>query len=96
VAVDLANSGYAAAEIPVTVRTGSGSGPDSGATFVTRRVLVPARGRVTERFLILGKPTEVQANDGSVPETGASIHVMNLDEPAAAPASSSQSSPAPR
>jgi len=27
VAVDLANSGYAAAEIPVTVRTGSGSGP---------------------------------------------------------------------
>jgi hypothetical protein len=96
VAVDLANSGYAAAEIPVTVRTGSGSGPDSGATFVTRRVLVPARGRVTERFLILGKPTQVQANDGSVPETGASVHVMNLDEPAAAPASSSQSSPAPR
>jgi hypothetical protein len=100
VAVDLANAGYAAAEIPVTVRTGSdsgsGSGPDSGATSVTRRVLVPARGRVTERILILGKPTEVQANDGTVPETGASVHVTNLDEPAAAQPGSSQSNPAPQ
>jgi hypothetical protein len=96
VAVDLANAGYAGANIPITVRSGSASGPDSGATFLTRRVLVPARGKLTERFLILGKPTEVQANDGSVPETGASVHVSNLDEPAAVPASSSQSNSAPR
>jgi hypothetical protein len=92
VAVDLANAGYAAAEIPVTVRAGSGS----GATSITRRVLVPARGRMTERILILGKPTEVQANDGTVPETQASVHVTRLDEPATAPASSSQSNPAPQ
>jgi hypothetical protein len=58
--------------------------------------LVPARGRVTERILILGKPTEVQANDGTVPETGASVHVTNLDEPAAAQPGSSQSNPAPQ
>jgi hypothetical protein len=85
VAVDLANSGYAAAEIPLTVRSNSAS----GQTSVTRRVLVPARGKVTERILVQGKPTEVQANDGTVPETEASVHVMNLDEPA----SSSQIAP---
>ena len=51
---------------------------------------------MTERILILGKPTEVQANDGTVPETQASVHVTRLDEPATAPASSSQSNPAPQ
>jgi hypothetical protein len=85
VAVDLANSGYAAAEIPLTVRSMTASGP----TSVTRRVLVPARGRITERILIQGKPTSVQANDGTVPETEASVHVMNLNEPD----SSSQTTP---
>ncbi|MGC9157736.1 MAG: hypothetical protein ACP5FH_02005 [Terracidiphilus sp.] len=85
VAVDLANSGYAAAEIPLTVSSMTASGP----TSVTRRVLVPARGRITERILVQGKPISVQANDGSVPETGASVHVMNLNEPD----SSSQTAP---
>jgi hypothetical protein len=70
VTVDLANSGYAAAEIPVTVRN-----PD---TSVTQRVLVPARGKATQRILIQGRPTEVQANDGTVPETEASVHVRDL------------------
>jgi hypothetical protein len=70
VTVDLANSGYAAAEIPVTVRN-----PD---TSVTQRVLVPARGKATERILIQGRPTEVQANDGTVPETEASVHIRDL------------------
>jgi hypothetical protein len=70
VSVDLANAGYAAAEIPVTVRN-----PDNS---VTRRVVVPARGKVTLRLLIEGKPTEVQANDGTVPETQASIHIRSL------------------
>jgi hypothetical protein len=100
VAVDLANAGYAAAKIPVTVRTGSASGLvsgfDSGATSLTRRVLVPARGKVTERFLILGKPTEVQANDGTVPETQASVHITHLGDSAPTPSGSSQSSPAPQ
>jgi hypothetical protein len=84
VAVNLANNGYAAAEVPVTVRSGVGS----EARFVTHRVLVPARGKVTERILIQGKPTEVQANDGTVPETQASVHLMKLDEPAASQSNS--------
>jgi hypothetical protein len=77
VSVDLANSGYTAAEIPVTVRN-----PD---TSVTRRVVVPARGKATLRLLIEGKPTEVQANDGTVPETQASVHVRSLTAAATAP-----------
>jgi hypothetical protein len=39
---------------------------------------VPGRGKVVQRILIQGRPTEVQANDGSVPETGASVHVTKL------------------
>ncbi len=70
VTIDLANAGYAAAEIPVTVRNAD--------TEVTQRVLVPARGKATKRILIQGRPTDVQANDGTVPETEASVHVRHL------------------
>ena len=72
VAVNLSNSGYAAAEIPVTV-----SNPQ---TSVTQRVIVPARGKVTQRILMQGQPTQVQANDGTVPETEASVHIRTLDD----------------
>jgi hypothetical protein len=77
VAINLSNAGYAAAELPVTVRSASAS--------VTHRTRIPAHDKVTERILIQGKPTEVQANDGAVPETQASIHITNLDDPAANP-----------
>jgi len=70
VGVNLSNAGYAAAEIPVTVRTDE--------TSETKRVMVPGRGKVVQRILIQGRPAEVQANDGSVPETGASVHVTKL------------------
>jgi hypothetical protein len=80
VAVKIANEGYAAADVPVIVRPGSGS----EARSVTQRIHVPARDSVTARILILGKPTEVQVNDGSVPETQASIHVSHISEPAPA------------
>jgi len=43
-------------------------------------VLVPARGTVTPRLLVLGKPTDAQVNDGTVPETEASVHLTNLDQ----------------
>ena len=89
VAVAIANNGYASAEVPVTVRTGTGS----GATSVTQRILVPARGKAVQRILIQGKPTEVQVNDGTVPETQASVHVTTLDQPAGSSSSSSQSNP---
>jgi hypothetical protein len=82
VTVDLANSGYAAAEVPVTVRN-----PD---TSVTQRVLVPARGKATQRILIQGRPTEVQANDGTVPETEASVHIRHISDDSDSSTSSSQ------
>lgn len=77
VAVNVANAGFAAAEIPVTVRSDGAS--------VTQRVRVPARGKAVERILIQGKPTEVQVNDGTVPETQASVHLTKLDAPGSAP-----------
>jgi hypothetical protein len=80
VAVNLANSGYAVAEVPVTVR--------SDATSVTQRVRIPARGKTVQRILIQGKPTEVQVNDGTVPETQASVHITKLDSMGAAPSGS--------
>ena len=71
VAVNLSNSGYAAAEVPITVRSDSNT--------VTQRVFVPGHGKAVQRILISGKPTEVQLNDGTVPETEASVHVTHLD-----------------
>jgi hypothetical protein len=72
VAVNTANSGYAAAEVRVTVR--------SDATVVTQRVLIPARGKATLRIVIQSKPVEVQLNDGTVPETEATVHITKLDQ----------------
>ena len=71
VALDVANDGYADAEVPVAVR--------SGDTSVTERLLVPARSKVSHRILIQGLPTEVQVNDGTVPEVQASVHVQTLN-----------------
>ncbi len=77
VAVNLANTGYAAAEVPVTIR--------SLATSVTQRVRIPGRGKVAQRILIQGKPVEVQLNDGTVPESEASVHITKVDNGAGAP-----------
>jgi hypothetical protein len=71
VAVNISNAGYAAAEVPVSVRT--------DLTSVTQRVFVPAHSKAVQRILILGKPTEVQINDGTVPETQATIHIKKLE-----------------
>jgi len=71
VAVSVANTGYAAAEVPVTVRSADKS--------VTKRLLVPARGQAVQRILIEGKPVAVQVNDGTTPETQASVHVTRLE-----------------
>ena len=71
-AVTVSNHGYAAVEVPVTVR--------SADTTVTERLLVPARGQAVQRILIQGKPTQAQVNDGTVPESQASIHITNLSE----------------
>ena len=57
-------------------------------TSVTQRVVVPARGKATQRILMQGQPTQVQANDGTVPETEASIHIRDLDGAGSDPSSS--------
>jgi hypothetical protein len=85
VAVNVVNHGYAAAEVPVTVR--------SELNSATQRVVVPARGEAVQRVLIQGKPIEVQVNDGTVPETQASVHVTKLDQPETNPPSPGKSSP---
>jgi hypothetical protein len=70
VAVEVSNTGYAEAEVPVTVR--------SANTTQTIEVRVPARGNLSRRILLLGAPLEVQLNDGSVPEVEASIHKRTI------------------
>jgi hypothetical protein len=70
VAVQVSNSGYAAAQVPVTVRAESNS--------ITERLMVPARAKAVQRILILGKPLEVQVNDGTVPETQATVHITKI------------------
>ncbi|HZB87138.1 MAG TPA: hypothetical protein VE291_00620 [Terracidiphilus sp.] len=80
VAVNVSNAGYAAAEVPITIRTAKGED--------TERILVPARGKATDRILVAAPPTQVQLNDGAVPEIEASVHVTDITNiPAAAPPS---------
>ncbi len=75
VAVDVANSGTAEAEVPVSV--------SSGTTTVTERLRIPAKSRISHRFLLQGQPAEVAVNDGTVPEVEASVHRQTLAVPAA-------------
>jgi len=71
VAVNMANNGYAAVEAPVQVL--------SNATSVTQRVLLPGRGKGVQRILLQGQPTEVRLNDGTIPETQATIHSKRIE-----------------
>ena len=70
VAVDVANSGTVEAEVPVSVT--------SGTTTVTERLRIPAKSRISHRFIVQGSPAEVAVNDGTVPEVEASVHRQNL------------------
>ncbi len=66
VSVHVTNDGYAAAWVPITVR--------SASTSTTEYALVPARGDLSRRILLNGEPTEVDVNDGSVPEVQSNVH----------------------
>jgi hypothetical protein len=66
VAVDIVNDGYAEVSVPLTVK-----GVDAQATSW---VQVPAHGRITQRVLFQESPTEVDLNDGSVPEVQTTEH----------------------
>jgi hypothetical protein len=39
---------------------------------------IEAGGRVTRRFLVHGRPKQVQVNDGTTPETEASVHRKDI------------------
>jgi hypothetical protein len=66
VSIEIANDGYCEAEVPVTVH--------SATTAVTERVRVAGRSKISRRMLIVGEPTSVEVNDGTVPEVQASVH----------------------
>lgn len=71
VAVDIVNDGYAEASVPVTLKAG-----DAAATNWVR---VPPHGHITHRMLFQQSPTEVDVNDGSVPEVRDSTHQRMLN-----------------
>jgi hypothetical protein len=39
---------------------------------------IEAGGRTTHRFLVHGRPKQVQVNDGTTPETEASVHRKDI------------------
>jgi hypothetical protein len=75
VAVDVANSGTAEAQVPVSV--------SSSTVTVTEMLRIPAKGRVSHRFVLQGQPAEIGVNDGTVPEVEASVHRQTLAVPPA-------------
>ena len=70
VAVTVSNAGSAVADVPVTIY--------SGDATVTARMRIEAKGRATHRFLVHGRPQQVQVNDGTTPETEASVHRKDI------------------
>ena len=70
VAIEVRNDGAAAAEVPITVR--------SGELTATERLRIPGNGSASTRIVFQGKPEQVEVNDGSVPESSASRHLQEL------------------
>jgi len=70
-AIDIMNDGFAEAEVPVTVRSSSGT--------LTENVLLPGKTRTVHRMLVEGQPSEVTVNDGTTPEVGADIHQRTIN-----------------
>jgi aminopeptidase N len=70
IAVEVRNDGYAAAEVPVTVRSSTAS--------ETQRLRIPGRSSASTRIVFAGTPAEVEVNDGGVPETQTSRHTRQL------------------
>ncbi len=70
VAVTVLNNGTAVADVPVTIY--------SADATVTERMRIDAKGHATHRFLVHGHPEQVQVNDGTTPETEASVHRRDI------------------
>jgi aminopeptidase N len=70
VAVEVKNDGGAAAEVPVTVR--------SGTLTSTQRLRIAGHSTASTRMVFQGVPEEVVVNDGSVPEVTAATHTEQV------------------
>ncbi|MBS1815341.1 MAG: hypothetical protein JSS87_10735 [Acidobacteria bacterium] len=70
VAVEVQNDGEATAEVPVTLRG------DQFSTTEPLRIL--PHSHATIRILVPAEPTELQVNDGTVPELRADTHIRTL------------------
>lgn len=70
VVVEVRNDGAAAAEVPVTVR--------SGELTTTERLRIAGNASASTRIVFEGKPQQVEVNDGSVPETVLTRHLQDL------------------
>jgi hypothetical protein len=73
VTVTIENLGGAGAEVPFTIRFGSGQ--------ITRRIEVHAKSTATTRVEVPGTAAEVVVNDGSVPESDLTNNVFKITEP---------------
>jgi hypothetical protein len=76
VSVDIANQGYAVAEVPVVIHAGDAS--------ESQRARVPGRGTITVRAVLHTQPTSVTVNNGATPEVNASVHQFEIQPPPAA------------
>ena len=72
VTVTIENLGGVGAEVPFTIRFGSGQ--------ITRRIEVLAKSTATTRVEVPGTATEVVVNDGSVPESDLTNNVFKITE----------------
>jgi hypothetical protein len=70
VAVTVHNAGAAIADVPLVVRAGELS--------VTRRIRIAGLSNATERVILQSPPTDVTVNDGSTPESGATVHTRTV------------------
>ena len=71
VATEIRNDGYAEAYVPLTLKAGEAA--------ATNWIRVPAHGSITHRMLFQQSPSEVDLNDGSVPEVRDSTHQRVLN-----------------
>ena len=77
ITVTLENLGNAGAEVPFTISYVGGE--------VTQRIELRAKSTATTRVQLLGKPTEIVVNDGSVPESDLTNNVFKISRAVATP-----------
>jgi hypothetical protein len=70
VALTVENAGGAPAEVPITLTSTGGE--------QTVRLQVPAHQKITTRVAVTGKPTNIEINDGSVPESNLANNKVEL------------------